>query len=518
MCVIYASRKYKLSYFDQIRIRRIGMKNNPKIYEINTRVWIKQFAEENKPVKLVDVPDSYWEEMENKGFEWIWLMGVWQTCDTLIDDCCFEDYMIQSYDRALDNWTREDIIGSPFAIDKYEVLPELGSERDIFELRNKLHKYGLKLILDFVPNHFGASSQYIESHPDIFLEAPQEYYENDPYSFFKSHESELVFAHARDPFFPPWRDTVQINCFSHSAAFFIAETLNRIAEICDGVRCDKAQLLLNNVFNNTWSGIIDQSKYHKPGREFWASVIEQVKTVNPDFLMIGEAYWNLEWQLLQQGFDYAYDKKFYDRLKDGSAKNISDHLHADWKYLSSTLRFLEHHEEDRVNHAFGFEKTTAAAVILSTIPGMKLFYDGQLEGKKIKMPVQLGRMPVEKESPTITRFYRKLLSVTSDDVFKYGDFKMLEVKPSAENNDKYRNILAYQWTKNSDRRVVIVNYSNATSQSRVFFPTERDSGNLLLYDALHNLSYERSVEEINKNGLFVELTPWMSHILHFELS
>lgn len=310
---------------------------NPKLYEINTRVWIKQFE---KGTTLSKIPTQIFEGLAGKGIDLIWLLGVWKTCPGLIDKCCFSTDLISSYNKALPDWKKEDVIGSPFAIDDYEVNPTLGNFSDLKILKKILNELGIKLILDFIPNHFGAESKLIESNPEIFIQADKELLSNDPYTFFEVKlDHENIFAHGRDPLFPAWTDTIQVNYFSENAREFMINKLLHLTEFCDGVRCDMAMLQLNNIFENTWLGVLNKKNFQKPKDEFWKTAIEKVKTKAPNFIFLAEAYWNLEWNLQQLGFDFTYDKTLTDRLSVNDVLGVKSHLMAEKQFQMHSIRF-----------------------------------------------------------------------------------------------------------------------------------------------------------------------------------
>ena len=276
---------------------------NPKLFEINTRVWIKQFGEKTT---ISSVPMKFFQALADLGIDIVWLMGIWKTCPSTIEKYCFEVDLISSYNNSLKDWNKNDVIGSPFAIDIYEVNPDLGILKDLLELRKKLNDMGIKLFLDFIPNHLSAESSLIKTNPGIFLEADEELMFKDTYTFFKPcienmtpEECKKIFAHGRDPLFPAWRDTIQINFFKEEARNFLTEQLIKISSICDGVRCDMAMLPLNNVFHNTWAGVLNKLGDKKPAEEFWKSAIEKVKAKSPEFIFMAESYWDLEWDLQQ---------------------------------------------------------------------------------------------------------------------------------------------------------------------------------------------------------------------------
>jgi glycosidase len=338
------------------------MNYNPFLYELNTRIWLTRFNKDNNKAKLADIPNEYWDNLIQKKFDFVWLMGIWSICESTIDKYCFEPGLIKSYDRSLKGWKREDIIGSPYAVDVYEINPGIGDLKSLLDLKSCLNKKGIKLILDFVPNHFGAASRIVKSNPDIFLSVDKHLFESDPHTFFQPVESEeKYFAHGRDPFFPAWQDTIQVNFFSEKAREYLTGILLELIKICDGVRCDMAMLALNNVFKNTWGNVLSRFGYEKPQTEFWKEIIDKVKNVRSDFLFIGESYWDLESELHKLGFNYTYDKSFTDKLKSGGVQEIHDHLLAENEYQKKSVRFIENHDEARAITAFGKEKSKAAA-------------------------------------------------------------------------------------------------------------------------------------------------------------
>jgi len=483
------------------------------MYEINTRVWIKQFE---KGTTLSKIPSQVFDELKSKGIELIWLLGIWKTCPELITKCCFSTDLTSSYSKSLQNWTKEDVIGSPFALDEYEVNPGLGSLSDLKILHDTLNSKGLKLVLDFVPNHFSAASRLIKSHPEIFISVEENSFINDPYTFFKAeNSSQNFFAHGRDPFFPVWTDTVQINYFSSQARDFMINKLLSLTELCDGVRCDMAMLQLNNVFQNTWLGILNKKNVKKPDDEFWKIAIEKVKNKKNDFLFIAEAYWDLERQLQQLGFDFTYDKKLTDILSADDIAGVKGHLTAGKEYQSKSVRFLENHDETRAVTKFGKTKSFAAAVLICTIQGLKLFYDGQFEGKKIRLPLQLGREPEEKISSQSMEFYSKLLSITKSRIFKIGEWAVIDPLPVSTDNASNEYMFAWQWKLENEYRLVIINYSEKTSYCRIKLRLCTNKENLRLNDLLNNTGYVRQVKEINTTGLFIKLDGYQSHIFSF---
>jgi len=488
--------------------------NNPRILEINTRVWLKK----KNFNSLNEIPDSQILDWADLGFDYIWFMGIWKINKDIISKYCFEPGLVASYNEALKDWHKDDVIGSPYAISEYSVNPDIGTEEDLLNLKKRLNSAGIKLIVDFVSNHFSIGTELLKNNKEIFLPADEYFYKSDPHTFFASPFNTTEFyAHGRDPLFLAWQDTVQVNYFSPAARNFMIDVLHKISALADGVRCDMAMLTLNNVFNNTWIGPLRKYGFAKPEKEFWYEAISSLKNSNPSFIFIAEAYWNLEWQLQQLGFDFTYDKTLLDRLANDDIKGVKDHLQADNEFQKKSVRFIENHDEQRCASKFGKDKSMAAATVISTIKGMIFYHEGQFDGKKIKLPVQLRREQFEKTDERIQKYYYKLLRITRNEVFRLGEWKQLDTIPINENDTSSEKIFAWQWIYKNQSRVVAINYSGSTSRCRIKF-TVPDNGILVnLFDELNSVSYERSIQEINEQGLFIELKAFSSHIFALKL-
>jgi 1,4-alpha-glucan branching enzyme len=492
------------------------MSNHPSIYEINIRTFLKAFDSENKKGTLSDVPFSFWENLKVKGIDFVWLMGIWKTADSVIKKCCFQDDLVDSYKKALKDFKEEDVIGSPYAVDVYEVNESLSTKNELIEFKFKLNSLGIGLILDFVPNHFSSDSKLIKTHPFLFLQGDEENLQFDLHTFYKPENgNNKIFAHGRDPFFPAWTDTVQVNYFNKEARDFLLNEIISIMDLCDGLRCDMAMLPLNNIFNNTWLGIISKFNINKPETEFWADAIKVIKQKRKDFILIAEAYWDLEWNLQQLGFNFTYDKKLTDSLLKNNPFEVYHHLMAEKDYQIKSVRFIENHDEHRAVTQYGKDKSLAAAVIISTIQGMRFYHHGQFEGKKIKLPVQLRREPKEATQKDVNKFYNKLMNITNNKILDFGTWELLHPFEAWEGNNSCYNILCWIWKHEDKNMIVAVNYSESIAHCKVKFNLEK-KGEVVFHDLLHNSKYKRYSEEISNFGLYIELKGYQSHIFNVE--
>ena len=324
---------------------------HPVIYEINTWVWLNELSQKyQKPVNLATVPPAEWDQIASPGFDAVWLMGVWERSPAGIDISMHNAGLIEDFKRALPDFTAKDNIGSPYCVRQYVVDERIGGTQGLAAARSMLHDRGLRLILDFVPNHVAPDHPWVSDHPEYFVQGNADDAQNDPASFVEAGGA--VFARGRDPFFPAWPDVIQLNAFQPGLRQAVIKTISDIAAQCDGIRCDMAMLMLNDVFERTWGARAGD----RPANDYWSTVIPAIKAKWPAFRFIAEAYWDLEWELQQQGFDHCYDKQLYDRMEHGDAERVRLHLLADSAYQQGMVRFIENHDEPRAASAFPNEK------------------------------------------------------------------------------------------------------------------------------------------------------------------
>jgi len=403
---------------------------NPRILEINTWAWLHFLSETfNSRITLKTIPNEFFNQ-EIKYFDAVWLMGVWERSPAS-KKIAFEHPNLQKeYHKALPDFRDEDVVGSPYSVHYYHVDKTLGGIDGLKEIRKRLAEKNVCLMLDYVPNHVSIDSLWT-FEPDLFIRGTTDDLMSHPYDYFSVGKE--VFAYGRDPNFPAWTDTIQINAFSERARQKTINTILSIAEICDGIRCDMAMLMTNRIFVNTWG----KKAGTPPNREFWEEIISSVKKVYPHFLFLAEVYWDMEWELQKQGFDFCYDKRLYERLANEDATTIKDHLKAEWVYQSKLLRFIENHDELRAVERFGEEKSKAAAIIALTLPGARLIHEGQIRGHKVKLPVQLGRRPFEDDNKNIYDFYQVLMKSIPGREFEAGSWALCEIESISPDNSSF---------------------------------------------------------------------------------
>ena len=482
----------------------------PSCYEINTWVWLSELKQKHGTnIDLGSVPSSEWDAIAAYGFDAIWLMGVWERSPIGIAIANQNLSLLDSFRRALPDFQTDDNVGSPYCVRRYVVDQHLGGAQGLAAARRELSSRGLNLVLDFVPNHVAPDHPWVTEHADYFIRGNADDLKKDPASFIEI--AGAIFACGRDPFFPAWPDVLQLNAFSPDLRQAVIRTVASIAEQCDGVRCDMAMLLMNSIFERTWG----RRAGTQPSSEYWVDVISEIKRRFPGFLFVAEAYWDLEWELQQQGFDFCYDKKLYDRLEHDSAENVRLHLCADLAYQRKLLRFVENHDEPRAAATFQPVKEQAVALTSSTLPGMKLFHEGQFEGRTVRLPVFLGRRPPERTDSGLEAFYTELLPLVNQAPLREGEWRLCE-RTGWPDNASFLNIVAWTWTHEEERYLIVVNLSDFHSQARVKVPwAETDAGSAHLVDLCSRTIYERNEGEMRMPGLYVDLGPWKYHFFQY---
>lgn len=460
---------------------------NPAVFQLDARIATRELSlRKGSPATLNDLTDDELDDFAEAGFDAIYLMGVWQTGENGVlnaqkrllaqraqsaermgdtADCTMEavaegldaagsDTIAGSAPGGSEAATAaeaaaaaaeeaailaqtqlerdlpgqaplDSAVGFPTAIIDYSVNTKLGGNNALAALRTRLRERGLRLLLDFVPNHMAADHPWTVTNPQLLVRGSVDDLKREPQNYYQVGEGGLgVFAHGRDPYFDGWEDTVQLNYASAELRQEMCETLARIATMCDGVRCDMAMLQCPSVFQQTWATHLEPQGFDfaclfEPDKLFWPAAIAAARAVNKDFLLVGEVYWGREYDLQQYGFDYTLDKVAYEQLQEGRADDFRQHLaRDDAAFLLHSARYLETHEEKRASEVFSDEheeagtyRHFAAAIAAYTLPGMRLFNDGQLQGRKLQIPLFLAwRDNAEKRDSRVSAWYSRLLS------------------------------------------------------------------------------------------------------------
>jgi glycosidase len=486
---------------------------HPSLYQINTRVWLTDLSRElGRPATLDDVPDAELERLAALGFDWIWLLSVWRTGAAGQRISRENTAWRREFEETLPDLREEDIAGSGFAVTDYSVSPGLGGAAALARLRARLRERGMKLMLDFVPNHTALDHRWVEEHPEYYVRGTELDLARAPqnYTWAKRSQGDLLLAHGRDPYFPGWPDTLQLDYANPDTQEAMIRELARIASQCDGVRCDMAMLVLPDVFERTWG---------RRALPFWPRAIEETRKRVPGFRFMAEVYWDLEWTMQQLGFDYAYDKRLYDRLREGLARPVREHLRAELDYQTKLARFLENHDEPRAAATFAPGAHEAAAVVTYLLPGLRFFHQGQLEGRTKRISPHLIRAPREPTDERLSHFYASLLAVLRRRSVRDGSWRLLEIAPAWTGNPTSDDFVASAWeARDGEYLLSVVNYSAHQSQCYVRLDLPGLTGrSVRLNDLLGAASYERDGADLASRGLYLDLPAFGHHVFEVTL-
>jgi hypothetical protein len=480
----------------------------PALYQINTRVWLTERSRVlGRPATLDDIPDAELDRLAAMGVDWIWLLSVWRTGKTGQQVSRANPEWRHEFEATLADLREEDIAGSGFAITGYTVHPGLGGDAALARVRDRLRARGLRLMLDFVPNHTALDHPWVEDHPEYFVPGTEVDQVRAPqnYTWVKRSQGLRLLAHGRDPYFPGWPDTLQLDYSNAATQEAMLEELLRVSGQCDGVRCDMARLVLPDVFERTWG---------RRSAPFWPRATQRVRERVPGFCFMAEVYWDLEWTLLQQGFDYAYDKRLYDRLREAHARPVREHLHAGLDYQDRLARFLENHDEPRAAQAFAAGMHEAAAVVTFLSPGLRFLHQGQLEGRRTRISPHLVRAPAEPVDEALRGFYDRLLAVLRQPTVRDGQWRLMECVPAWDGNWTSDGFIAWCWHGSGGQRLLIaVNYAGHQGQCYVRLPLDDLRGRAVrLRDRMSPAVYDRSGDDLLAPGLYLDLPAWGYHV------
>lgn len=396
------------------------MTNINRIFEVNAVPFLAFL----KVKKLNDIPDEILDTWKYKWeFDAIYLMGIWERT-SIPWEGVQGDTFTDNQGRV---WKKQNVITSAFAIKEYAVAKNLGGTVSLKNLQERLHNRGMKLFLDFVPNHTARDHEWMTMHPEYYIQE-----KNKAIVSGKSSNSEI------------WRDTAQLNYHNPKTQAAMSAELRKIQTLCDGVRCDMAHLVLNKKFDQIWSGYSFPPSVRE---EFWNNAR---KAVGSEFYLLAESYGDTEYDLIQAGFDAVMDKdRFYDRLrnalvykKQGEEGNIEGHIRGsnssiikapqgEKPFGAFMVKFLENHDEERATKVFGSELEEAVEIMVEQFgnpQGPLFFHNGQLKGASIRIPVMINEFPYEEPNESVLKMYEEMLGVKED----WQDFIPKKSKPKKE--------------------------------------------------------------------------------------
>ena len=461
----------------------------PSLYQINTRVWLTELSRAlGRRATLDDIPDAELDRLAAAGLR----LGL--VAERLADRPggagdlarAIPDGAASSPKRCRTS-TDEDIAGSGFAIQSYTVHRDLGGDEALARLRQRLRQRGLKLMLDFVPNHMAPDHPWIDEHPDYFVHGSEADLARAPHNYCRvqTRNGPLVLAHGRDPYFDGWPDTLQLNYGNPELQQAMIGELERIAGQCDGVRCDMAMLVLPDVFERTW-GI--------RAEPFWPKATEAVRREHPRLPVHGrgllgpgmdDAAAGLRLRLRQATVRPPARRGTPGRCASictpGSTTRTS--WPASWRTTTSRgRRRRSRRTSTRPRPSSRFCRRACASSTRASSRGAGNAFRRIWSGAP-QEPVDAG----------LQGFYDRLLAVLRQPVVRDGPWSLLEWMPAWEGNWTWDCFIAWAWQRaDGERLLVAVNYAANQSQCYVRLPFSDLAGRTVrLKDMMGSASFDR---------------------------
>jgi glycosidase len=486
----------------------------PTLYEVNTRV---SLGEVGPGATLDDLPDAFLDRLAGLGVDVVWMLGVWQTGPAGRAVSRSRPDWRSEYLAELPDLREEDVTGSPFAVQAYTTHRDFGGDAALARLRERLRRRGLRLLLDLVPNHTALDHRWVGEHPEFYVHGSDDDLRREPHNYCRldTARGPAVLAHGKDPYFPGWPDTLQLNYRHAALREAMTEELLAIAGHCDGVRCDMAMLPLPDVIRRTWGDRARPADGTAPvDSPFWPEAVRRVRARHPDFRFLAEVYWDLEWELLQQGFDWTYDKRLYDRLVGSDAAGVRAHLGAGLDFQRRCARFLENHDEPRAAAVFPFARHRAAAVLTFLTPGLRFLHDGEIQGRRVRVSMHLGRRRREAVDAQVQDFYTHLLECLRRPGPRAGRWQLCPCRPAWDGNPTWGAFVAFAWdAKDGPPLLAAVNDGPTQGQCYVAWPWPDLGGKrVVLRDLLSAARYDRDGDDLLGRGLYLDVPAWGCHV------
>jgi glycosidase len=399
----------------------------------------------------------------------------------------------------------DDVIGSPYSIVKYDVNKVLGTEDDLKWLREKLNSYGMKLMVDFVPNHSACDAEEVTTTPNFYVRSPQ----NEPIDTTKYMSNGI--AYGCGIWCDPWTDVAQYNYADADFRKHQIEVLKKIASLADGCRCDMAHLIINDEFWSYWETQLTSWGYTKPTTEFWSDAIKAVKDKYPDFKFMAESYGDVLSKLHNFGFDWTYDKDPLDKIYYHDVQGYQNYIKGkNINFLSKCAHFTENHDEPRTISKFWNWDPAAdcAAATLLTLPGLRFFNQDQWHGYANKIDVHLRRAASESARTDVEQFYNKLFQILDKSALKIGQFTALTCEGSS-------TIPAWKWVSGNERILIVANFNENQSGGNIVLDDAPGNGDITVHEFIGDTDYTRNAQTLRTTGLTVVLDQYQVQIFQY---
>lgn len=376
---------------------------NANIYEVN----IRQYTPEGTFVAFA----RHLPRLQAMGVDILWFMPIFPISEK----------------------KRKGALGSYYAVSDYTAVnPQFGTLEEFKALVDRIHGLGMKVVLDWVPNHTGWDHHWIEEHPDWYTR-------NEKGEIIDPINEKTKQPHG-------WTDVADLNYSNPELRqAMIGEMKFWLTEAAiDGYRC----------------GVAGEVPL-----DFWEEAIPALREVNPEIFMLAEA--EVPAQRNKGLFTASYGWSFHHLMNDiaqgeATADSIDSWLKRDQGRFQRGyhMHFITNHDENSWNGTIGERMGNAAdamAVLAFTFQGMPLIYSGQEAGldKRLRF---FEKDTIDWEQYPLQEFYHTLLELKHRNRGLWnGDWGGQPLKLATGNP---KDIYAFYREKAGDKVIVILNLSS----------------------------------------------------------
>jgi glycosidase len=544
----------------------------------STFVWLDQLSKTyRRPIHRLDqVPDSELDSLARRGFNALWLIGIWERS--------------KASQRIKQLTGNPEAAASAYSLFDYTIAEDLGGESSYLNLRDRAMARGIRMGSDMVPNHTGIDSRWVTEHPDWFISLPYPPFPSYRFDgpdlstdgrveikiedhYYNKTDAAVVFRrrdrwsgdtryiyHGNDGTSYPWNDTAQLNYLNPEVREAVIQKILYVARLSPVIRFDAAMTLAKQHYQRLWfpapgtGGAIPSRAEHgltKPEfdaaipNEFWREVVDRCAAEAPGTLLLAEAFWLLEGYFVRTlGMHRVYNSAFMNMLRDEENANyrnvIKNTVAFDPEILKRYVNFMNNPDERTAVDQFGKgDKYFGVCTMMATLPGLPMFGHGQVEGFTERYGMEYRRA-YHAESPDpwlVARHERQIAPLLHRRALFADVSNFLLYDFYTDSGSVNENVFAYSNGLGEERALVIFNnkYAGAhgwirissafaerlpgggralrqRSLSEAFDIARDDAQFVAARDTVTGLEHLYSGRELSEKGMRVDMGGYECHV------